>query len=218
MLKFSRVDVPTAKWFTFGAVVVAGLVACGGSSSPAPVAVVSGNVTAGSTNVTVADKTSNAAVLAAVAVPATPVTFSTGFAGTDASGAAVAVTESTTVAFTANTADATAPKFAVSSTSGHAEGITTLGSCTFTITTSTYPASHPYAAGKTFKVNPCTVTVPTSGQKADGTVVNQSATFTFGTMTAAVSVPVSVSSTGTITLNNTAPGITVTVTNTTGGG
>jgi hypothetical protein len=211
MNTFSILNTKTAKC-GLGLTLVAALVACGGGSDTVPVtlAVVASSPTIGTTNTTTAEKTSTASVLAAVA--ATPVTFSSGFKGVDATGAPVAVTESTTVAFKANAADATKPAFEVASASGKASGTTTLGSCTFTITTSTYPSSTPLALGKTFKIDPCTVKIDTAGKTAN--IPNSvPVSVTFGTTTVTTTQQVTVSSSGTLTIGNaTITGVTAAVT------
>lgn len=214
MNTFSILNTKTAKC-GLGLTLVAALVACGGGSDTVPVtlAVASSNITAGAVNNTTAEKTATASVLAAVA--ATPVTFPSGFAGVDAAGAPVAVTESTTVAFSANAADATKPGFAVESASGKASGTTTLGSCTFTITTSTYPASSPFALGKTIKIDPCTVKIDTAGKTAN--IPNQvPVTITFGTRTVTTVQQVTVSSSGPVTIGNRTLPLDIKVTLTTG--
>lgn len=217
MDKHSFLGAKTAK-FGLGVLVVAALAACGGGSSDTLATVASSNVTVGTDNSTTTAKTATATVLAAAASTTAPVTFSSGFAGTDASGAAVAVTESTKVSFTSNATDATKPGFAVSSASGSAEGTTTLGSCSFTVTKSSYPTSHPFALGKTVKVDPCTVQLDTAGKTA-GVSGTAAATWTFGTSKTTVNVPaVSVSSSGSVSIGSvTIPNLTVTI-KTTGSG
>ena len=122
------------RWVLSAAIVVA-LAACfGGSETPLATA----DVVVGEANITPTQKTQTASTLVAVtssAATATPLTFPTGFAGVDATGAAVALPAiPTQVTFTANTADVTQPKFAIVSADGQASGTTTLGSCTFKIT------------------------------------------------------------------------------------
>jgi hypothetical protein len=206
MNTFSILNTKTAKC-GLGLTLVAALVACGGGSDTVPVtlAVVASSPTIGTTNTTTAEKTSTASVLAAVA--ATPVTFSSGFKGVDAT--------STTVAFKANAADATKPAFEVASASGKASGTTTLGSCTFTITTSTYPSSTPLALGKTFKIDPCTVKIDTAGKTAN--IPNAvPVTVTFGTTTVTTTQQVTVTSSGAITVGSTPLPADIKVTLTTG--
>lgn len=200
--------------FGLGVLMVAALAACGGGGVDSSASfVVGGDVTAGTDNSTPTAKAATASTLAAASTAATsPVTFSTGFSGTDGSGAPVSVTESTQVSFTANTSSTTQPNFSITSASGTASGTTTLGSCTFTVTQSTYSASSPFAQGKTFKVDPCTVKLNTAGKTA-GVSGTAQATWTFGTKTVSSTVSgVTVSSSGTVAVGSyTLPGVTVTV-------
>ncbi|MBK7050073.1 MAG: hypothetical protein IPH54_04410 [Rhodoferax sp.] len=200
MNTFSILNTKTAKC-GLGLTLVAALVACGGGSDTVPVtlAVASSNITAGAVNNTTAEKTATAS--RAGGGCSNPSDLSCGFAGVDATGAPVAVTESTTVAFKANAADATKPAFEVASASGKASGSTTLGSCTFTITTSTYPASSPFALGKTIKIDPCTVKIDTAGKTAN--IPNSvPVAITFGTRTVTTTQQVTVSSSGSVIIGN----------------
>lgn len=220
MRELSRTGKKSAIWAS-SLVMVASLAACFGGSDAVPVKVVAASIVAGTDNTTVAAKTATATVLASVATAAAPVTFATGFAGTNASGAPVAVTEAAKVAFTANATDTTKPSFAIESASGKATGTTTLGSCTFTVVTSTYPAGSAFGAGQSFKVDPCTVTIPVAGKTADGIAIAVGTQWTFGNATATNNVPVAISSTGVVTVAGVALPITVVVsdkTGTTGGG
>lgn len=221
MNKFSNIAVGRAR-LALSLTMVAALAACwgGGGSTPAPVKVATANVVVGAVNITPTQKTQSAATVVAVSTAAatTPITFPTGFSGTDANGAAVALPAvATEVTFATNTADATQPKFAIVSGTDHFEGLTVMGSCSFVIQTSTYRPPSAFAVGQTFKVDPCTVTLPSAGRAADGTSISGNVAVTFGTTSITVILPVSVSGDGTIAIGGLSlGGVTVTVTSTTG--
>ena len=163
MNNFQLLGGKPARWVGSVALVVA-LAACfGGSETPLAVA----DVVIGAANITPAQKTQTASTLVAVTsggTTATPLTFATGFSGTDATGATVALPAiPTQVTFAANTADATQPNFAITSADGQATGTTTMGSCTFKVTTTTFRAPHPMSVvGYTYKAVSYThLTLPT---------------------------------------------------------
>ena len=187
--------------------IVAVLAACwGGGDAPAPM-VATANVVVGATNITPTQKTQTASVLVAVTsggTTATPLTFATGFSGTDATGAAVALPAiPTQVTFTANTADATQPKFTLTSAEGQATGTTVIGSCTFKVTFTTFKAPHPMSVvGAEFKVDPCTVTMLTNGIAADGTARDVGSNGTFGTSSSLTAIiQTKINTDGTIEVN-----------------
>ena len=194
---------------------VATLAACGGSSDSPVVNVATSNTTVTATPATAAAATT---AFVAVASPTAPVTFSNGFSGTSATGATVAVTGTTTVAFVGGTA--TAPGFSMTNGGKTATGITTFGSCTFTFaSTSPFAADHPWGPGKTLKVDPCSLSIPTAGTVA-GSTATKTVTLTFGTTSGTASVPVTVATNGSVSVGGTTVG-TVTVgaaTGATGGG
>ena len=185
--------------------IVAVLAACfGGSDAPL---LATADVSLGASNVTVAQKTQTAGALVAVTsggTAATPLTFATGFSGVDANGAAVSLPAvPTTVSFTANAADSTQPNFVISSADGSAEGSTALGSCTFTVTKTSFKAPHPLSSLTfKFKIDPCTVTLRTNGIAADGSNSSVTTFAVFGSKTSAtILVTVTVKTDGTMTIN-----------------
>lgn len=198
------------------ALAVAALVtACGGGGSsavvPTPI-VATADTTVAATPATAAKVTT---AFVAAATPAAPIAFSNGFAGTDASGAPVAISGATTVAFTGGSS--TAPGFSMTNGGKTATGTTTFGSCTFTFdANSPFPEDHPWAPGKSFKVDPCILKVPTAGVKADGSASNQTLTLTFGTTSGTTTKTVSVAADGSVSIAGTSVG-TVVVAQTTGG-
>jgi hypothetical protein len=103
-----------------------------------------------------------------------------------------------------------APSFEITS-GNQASGAMTFGSCIFTMTTSTFSAPHPLAAGsKAITVTPCTLSVGTAGLPADGSSSPASVTLMLGkAKSKPVSVTVSISPTGVITVNNQAVGTAV---------
>ena len=89
-------------------------------------------------------------------------------------------TASTTVTFGSPTAG-TEPTFAIAAAGqGSASGTTAFGSCIFKVTSSTFPADHPLATGKSVTVAPCEFSFNTKGLKADGVAVKRKAKGKFG--------------------------------------
>ena len=180
-------------------VAVAVLAACGGSPDPVKVA-------SAATPAPI-DKTTGPTVAAAVSgttftFPAVP-SFGT--------------TETTTVVVTSTSASAT-PTFSIGAGTKKASGNLGFGSCIFTITQSDFVAPSPLAVGQTITVNPCALSLDTTGKKADGSTSNTNTTMVLGTTSSAsVPLPAAVSSNGTVTVNNQTVG-TVTTTPTTGTG
>ncbi len=122
-------------------------------------------------------------------------------------------TSTTTVAF--NDTSAT-PAFSISSGGNTATGTTTFGSCIFTITSSTFDASSPLAAGNTITVKPCNITVDTSGQVADGATASRSVALVLDeAVSSGTLIPVAVSPSGQVTLKGATVG-SITVTAVTG--
>jgi len=203
-------SVELTKW-TIGVVLASALVGCGGgvgSSAPAPVAVVAADAQVPMTQATVA-----ALVPAAGAAPIVA-TFNSGVSGTNAAGAAVHLTGPTTVAFSAP-ATGTTPVFTIKNGTGTATGNTTFGSCDFTVVTSTIPA---LPVDTVLKVDPCKLTVPTSGDPANGTTTTQNVVFTLGNATSTdIPLAVTIASTGAVTVGGTVVA-TVTITVLTGAG
>jgi hypothetical protein len=186
------------------------LVACGGDDAApaAPIQAASANLTAPVNN------TSVGALLPQAGTAAPVFVFPNGFSGVDAAGAPVSITGSTTVAFSGTSA---APAFAVTNGGSTASGTMSFGSCILTITTSVFPSVSAFATGKTFKVDPCTVTVNAQGV-AVNTVTSRSVTVTYGNaFSNAINVPVTVGTNGAVVIGNVTLG-TVTLVTPTGGG
>ncbi len=161
--------------------VVSLVVACGGGSNNPSVTIAAANVSAGVTGAT------------APALVNTPVVFAAGVPQ-------LGTTASTTLTFKDTTAT---PAFAITTGTSTATGVTTFGSCIFTVTSSTYPAGSALVVGAVIKIDPCTLTVATKGLTAGSTTSNGTATFLLGTTTSSsVTLPVTISSTGVVTINN----------------
>lgn len=179
------------KW-VLAASAAAVLVACGGGSDP---------------------------VLVATANVVAPATASTGAAlvgqtFTFPSGAAeLGTTGTTTLAVTGTAA---AQSATVASAGQTASGPMTYGSCILTITTSTFPASSALGLGKTLIINPCNITVATSGATANGSSSNRNVSLVLGSSTSSgLVVPVVLNTNGSVSLGGVTLG-TVAVTPTTG--
>ena len=129
------------KWILSATVAAAMLAACGGGVSPNPT----------STN------TSTAVTAATVAaMGGSAYSFAS---GVPAFGTAAATDLTVTGSGAATT-------FSATSGGMTASGPMTFGSCIFTITVSTFPASHALGAGKVVTVNPCTLDVNSAGYSA----------------------------------------------------
>ena len=110
----------------------------------------------------------------------------------------------------------TSPSFAIGSGTNSATGAMTYGSCIFTMAVSTYVAPNPLAVGRTVTVTPCTLSLATGGQSADGSSRPVNVTLILGNATSSpISVQVSISPNGQVTVNNSVVG-TITVTPATG--
>lgn len=180
----------------FTVLVSAALAACGGGGDSTPV-----TTTTATSNTTAAVTATTTA-----AVVNQPFAFSTGVP-------AFGTTTATTLAFTSTAAS---PAFAISADGFAASGPTTFGSCIFTITTSTFPASSPLAVGKSVRVDPCTLTAATSGANANGAAVERAVQVILGTLSSAVrNLPIVVNANGTVVINGVTIG-TVTVSVVTG--
>jgi hypothetical protein len=197
--------------------VVSALAACGGSSSlPVTTTLAAADTTVAASPATAAKA---AAAFVAVAPPATPISFSNGFAGVDANNAPVAISGATTVAFTGGTASS--PAFAMTNGGKTAQGTTTFGSCTFTFNAdSPFAADHPWGPNKSFKVDPCTLSIPTAGTVANSVATTKTITLTFGAVSGTVTKSVTVAPDGSVSVGGTpiATVITSVVTGATGVG
>jgi hypothetical protein len=176
------------KLLGIGALAVAALLAgCGGGDGDTPQLV--------SKDATVAVNASTSAAFTQKAF-----NFSSGVAE-------MGTTAPTTVTFTSNS---TTPAFAIASGGNTATGTTTFGSCHFHVTDSTFPADSPLAAGKTVVVDPCGVTLDTSGVAANGVTATVSASLVLGTAASTnTSVTVNVDTSGQLTVNGTSVGTVV---------
>ncbi len=151
-------------------------------SSTAPTKVASSNLTVKATSSTIA------------ALNGQSLTFVN---GAPAFGATL--TGNVTMAIAATNATPTA---ALTFSNGTQNTNLTFGSCIFT------PVA-PFLTGfgGTVTIDPCTITVPTAGQQANGGTVNVVLTITLGTRTAVTgTLPVSIGSDGTVTVGTTVIG------------
>ena len=174
----------------FSAVAAAALLAaCGGGSSD-PVLVANADATV-PTNATVAG-----------ALAGTSFAFPSGVP-------ALGTTGTTTLAFTGTAAS---PGFSVGSGGNTATGSAAFGSCIFAVTSSNFPAGHSLALGQTVTVNPCNMSVNTTGAVANGVATSRSVALLLGAAASAgSSVIISVTPGGALTLNGSNVG-TVTLT------
>ena len=164
-------------------VMVSALAACGGSDSPLPTIAVSGK-----DEVVALNPATGAATIAAVVDK----TF------TFAAVPTLATTSPTALKFTGGGAT---PSFAITSPEGSATGAMGFGSCIFRVATSSYPASHPLAAGKTVTITPCELSLDTSGAPANGVSNQTTASFKLGNLVSAgIPLPVTISANGVISV------------------
>lgn len=164
--------------YKLAAIMCAALAGCGGGSSD-PILVVSGDTAV----------PANATVVAAVA--GTSFAFPSGVA-------ALGTTGETTVAFSGTAA---APGFGVSSGGNTASGTASFGSCIFVVTSSSFPPGHALSRGQTVTVNPCSLSVNTTGAVANGTQVSRNVALVLGASASANSpVTVGVTASGQLSL------------------
>lgn len=138
---------------------------------------------------------------AVVTVTATtiPAIFSAPPAEFTAGVADFGTTVPTTLSFKANDTAAATPVFNVKTATDSASGVTTFGSCIFTVTTSTFTGTHPMALGKTVTINPCAVKIQTAGTTAGATLSAPVVRITLGaasSTTVTLPNPVVISTTG----------------------
>lgn len=182
------------KWVLSATVAAAMLVACGGGSDPVD-SVATSNTTLAANGTT------------ASAVTAVPFSFPAGVTE-------LGTTAATTVTFTSSSAT---PAFSIASGGNTATGVTTFGSCIFTVSASTFPTGHALALGQIVTVNPCNLNVATAGAVANGVAQSRSIALLLGAAASAnASATVGVNAGGNLTLNGNSVG-TVTLTYTTGG-
>ncbi|MBK0391977.1 hypothetical protein [Ramlibacter algicola] len=172
-------------WKLAAVVAVATLASCGGGGGDdAPTTLVAASDTSLSVN-----PTTGAALVTAV----------TGQAFTFTGGAAPL---GTTAATTVTLNGGAAPTFAIAEGNNSATGNLQFGSCIFVVTTSSFPASHALATGKTVTVNPCNLNVATAGAVANGVATSRSVALVLGAASSVgASVTVGVNPGGALTLN-----------------
>ncbi len=158
---------------------------CGGSSSSTPAT----PVVASDTTVTMNTTTGPASIGALLNIP---VTFPNGIA-------ALGTTKSTTLTFKGTAA---APTFELTTADGTAKGNLSFGSCIFTFTSSTI-LSLAINGTYTVTINPCSVTLGTKGQSANGLAQSGTIIYNFQGSTLSANFPVTytISANGSITLN-----------------
>jgi hypothetical protein len=202
------------KW-TIGLALSAALAACGGGGdnpAPAPITLAAADTVVPLTSATVAS------LVPAAGAPPIVATFNSGFSGTNtkpgAGGAPVDLKGVTTLTFTAPATGTAPPPFTITNGGGTAHGTTTFGSCIFTVTDSTVTD---LPVGTVLTVNPCTLTVPTNGDPANGIPTTQNSTLLLGSTTSSsIPLAVTIDSSGTVTIGSTPAG-TVPTTVLTGG-
>ena len=166
----------------FTVLVSAALAACGGGGTSAPLSasIASNNLAPVAVTATTAAAVVNEPFIFAAGVP----DFGT--------------TTPTTVAFT-STGDT--PAFAISADGATATGVTTFGSCIFTITASSFPAGSKLAVGQSVRVNPCQLNAATSGGNANGSASNREVKFVLGTLNSnGKNLPVVINTDGSVIL------------------
>jgi hypothetical protein len=119
--------------------------------------------------------------------------------------AALGTTASTTISIGGTAGAQTA---SISSGGNTATTRLSFGSCIFTVITSTFPSTHPLAAGKTITINPCQVTASTANATVGGPATNTTVSLVLGTTPVSGTAPVSVGTSGSITINNSNAGTT----------
>ena len=152
----------------------------------------------------------------------TPMTASSAATVTDngpmrfSAGIAAFGTADSTVNVTPN---GSAYNFSVAEGGNTATGVLTFGSCIFTVTASSFPASHALGLNKTVTVNPCNLTFQTAGQGNTGAPFTAQTTLLLGTSESSpFTETVSVAPGGTqLTITTPSGPVTVTVTTLTGG-
>lgn len=180
----------STKWvFALSVTATSVLVACGGGGG---LDVVSTNVVA--TNAVVATTAATGAAVTA-GIRGAALSFPNGVPALG-----------TTAATTLTLGSGATPAFTLVSGATTVEGITTFGSCIFTVTKSNDLTNYPI--GKVITVTPCTVTANTAGLATTGNTQNVPTTLTLGQITsAAIPVATIIAPDGTIS----AGGVTFTV-------
>jgi hypothetical protein len=164
------------------------LAACGGGGGDDTVAVATTNLNVAATPQT------------ASAVANIPFSFAGGVPS-------FGTTATTTLAFTSSGAT---PAFRVDAGGNVATGVTTFGSCIFTVGASTFTPPSPLVTGAVIRIDPCGVQVQTSG-KAEGTASGVPVTLTLGSQASLpASATVTIAANGTVSIGTSTLG-TVTV-------
>jgi hypothetical protein len=154
--------------------------------------------------VATADVSAPVSALNVAAAANEPFTFSTGVG-------AFGTTTPTTVTLDSTTT------FTVSSTQGTANGDLSFGSCIFTVTSSTFLPGSPLASGGRVEVQPCNLSIDTSGLRASQNAVARAVSFVLGgNASQAKNLQVDIGENGVVTVNGKAVA-TVTLVPTTGG-
>lgn len=196
MRTFSSKSISVAKWSVLGLVAAAALVACGGgSSTPVKVATADATIVVNPTT----------GVAATAAASGQVFTFANGVA-------AFRTTTATTIQVTSGVGTAPAT-FEIKAGTGTATGDFTFGSCIFTVKVSNIPS---VPVGTTETINPCSYSVPTSGQTADGLVLNVNKRWVLGTTSGTFPVKLTINPDGSVLVDGKSFG-SITLTNVTGG-
>ena len=208
MYKISSTSGVTLTKFALALTLAAALGACGGGGGSAPpLQVATANTTSAVTASTVA---------ALVATPPIVSSFTIGLSGTDntLADSPVTVVGPTTVAFTSSSAT---PTFAITNGGLTATGVTTFGSCIFTVdANSLFLVGHPLAPNSVVKVNPCNLNASTAGASANGAASQRDVVLVLGTSPSdPIKLAVTVNADGTVLIGTTPFG-TVTLTAATG--
>jgi hypothetical protein len=104
--------------------------------------------------------------------------------------------------FTSGTAATMAFTNAAGVSTGNVTVAVSYGSCIFAVTSSNFPAGHSLALGQTVTVNPCNLSVATTGAVANGVATSRSVALLLGAAASAgSSVIVAVTAGGALTLN-----------------
>ena len=165
----------------FTVLVSAALAACGGGGPLPDTTIATSNLTA-PVNANIAAALVNQSFTFAAGVP----DFGT--------------TTPTTMTFTSAAAS---PAFAISGDGFAASGLTTFGSCIYTVTASTFPAGSKLAVGQSVRVNPCNLNVATANGNGNGASADREAKFVLGTLNSSgKNLPVAINANGSVVVNN----------------
>jgi len=134
----------------------------------------------------------------ASAIASQPLAFSSGVPDFGTTGTP------TTVTFSGNS---TAPTFAIAAGANTATGDLTIGSCIFTVKTSTFTAPSPLVQGAVIRVEPCTLKVQTAGTTADGSQVDKPVTLVLRNVESIPrALPIRLLANGDVVINGTVAG------------